>query len=204
MTNILFNTKHLKEYAAYGTIAGLFHILTVWYFLHESNHRTAPILFIGSIFFMFVIMVYAVKLTKQRPDLESTWGMLISGQMAVFVGIAVSVICSFILCCFYIPDFISDGNKNAGTIKLIFLTATFENYAAGAFISAMIAYALKPDQTKDLTPGIFDEPAKEMVPSEEGVDIMDLVPDKNISDGGEFLDDAIRMKEQPPGNTDIL
>jgi hypothetical protein len=31
---------------------------------------------------------------------------------------------------------------------------------AGAFISAMIAYALKPNQTKDLTPKIFEEPAK--------------------------------------------
>lgn len=160
MTNFLFNTKHLKEYAVYGTIAGAFHFLTVWYFLHESNYRTAPILFIGSIFFMFVIMVYSVRLTKQQPDHESTWGMLISGQMTVVVGIVVSVICSFILCCFYIPGFIKGGGNSAGTIELIFLTATFENYGAGAFISAIIAYAAKPDQTKDLTPEIFEEPAK--------------------------------------------
>ena len=176
MTDILFNKKHLKEYAVYGSIAGIFHILTVWYFLHEPNYHTAPILFIGSIFFMFVIMVYSVKLTKRRPDYKSTWVMLISGQMAVVVGIVVSVICSFILCCFYIPGFIKGGGtdsflrnapsglnvNNTGTIELIFITATFENYGAGAFISAMIAYALKPDQTKDLTPEIFEEPVKDI------------------------------------------
>src|SRR5687767_8734982 len=102
MRGILFNKKHIKEYAMYGSIAGIFHFFTACYFLHDSNHRTAFILFIGSIFFMFVIMVYSLKLTKRRPDHESTWGMLISGQMAVVVGVVVSVICSIILCCFYI------------------------------------------------------------------------------------------------------
>src|SRR5436190_12644998 len=139
MTDILFNKKHLKEYAAYGSIAGIFHILGVWYFLHESNYHTAAILFIGSIFFMFVIMIYSIKLAKRRPDDKSIWGMLISGQMAVAVGIVISVICSFILCCFYMPGFINGGGtddllrnaptglnvNNTGTIELIFITATF-------------------------------------------------------------------------------
>ena len=176
MKDILFNNRHLKEYVVYGSIAGIFHALTVWYFLHESNYRTAPVLFIGSIFFLFVIMVYSLKLTKRRPDYESTWGMLISGQMAVVVGVIVSVICATILCWFYIPGFTKGGGadgflrnapgglniKNTGTLELIFITATFENYGAGAFISAMIAYALKPDQTKDITPEIFEEPFKDM------------------------------------------
>src|SRR5258705_4855993 len=109
MTDILFNKKHLKEYAVYGSIAGIFHTVTVWYFLHESNYHTAAILFIGSIFFMFVIMIYALKLTKRRPDYDSTWVMIIAGQMAVAIGIVVSVIGSFILCCFYIPGFIRGG-----------------------------------------------------------------------------------------------
>lgn len=162
MKSVLFNKKHLKEYSVYGSIAGLFHVLTVWYFLHTSNYSKAPILFIGSIFFMFVIMIYAIKLTRRQPDSESTWSMLISGQITVFVGIVVSMIFSFILCCFYIPGFLTDGTglhvNNTGTTGLIFITASFENYGGGAFISAMIAYALKPDQTKDITPEIFDEP----------------------------------------------
>lgn len=172
MTNILFNKKHLKEYALYGSIAGIFHIGSVWYFLSKSAYYPAPILFFGSILFMFVIMVYAVKLTKRRSDNKSTWGMIISGQITVAFGIVISVICSFILCSFYIPGFINGAGavgifrsaasrlnvNHTGTIELIFITATFENYGAGAFISAMIAYALKPDQTQDLTPEIFEEP----------------------------------------------
>ena len=175
MANILFNSKHLTEYAAYGSIAGLFHFLTVWYFLHRSNYHTSPVLFfIGSIFFMFVIMIYALKLTKRRPDYYSTWGMIIAGQMAVGVGIVVSVISSFMLCYFYLPGFMNNsiaddflGNfprvlnvNNSETLELIFITAIIENYLAGAFISAMIAYAVKPNQTEDQTPTIFEEPAQ--------------------------------------------
>ena len=176
MKNILFNKKHLKEYVLYGSIAGIFHALGVWYFLHESNYRTAVVLFIGSILFMFVIMVYAVKLTKRRSDYESTWGMLVSGQMAVVVGVVVSVVFSMILCFFYIPGFIKGTSvdefllnapgglnvNNRGTIELIFVTGTLENYGAGAFISGIIAYALKPNQTEDITPEIFEDQVKDL------------------------------------------
>ena len=123
---------------------------------------------------MFVIMIYALKLTKRRPDYYSTWGMIIAGQMAVGVGIVVSVISSFMLCYFYLPGFMNNsiaddflGNfprvlnvNNSETLELIFITAIIENYLAGAFISAMIAYAVKPNQTEDQTPTIFEEPAQ--------------------------------------------
>jgi len=174
MSNILFNKKHFTEYATYGGVAGLFHVLAVWYFLYRSNYQTPLVLFIGSFFFMFVIMIYALKLTKRRPDDKSTWGMIIAGQMAVAVGIVVSVIGSFLLCCFYIPgfvntegtnDFLRDTSgglnaNNSGTVQLIFTIGIIENYLAGAFISAMIAYAVKPNQTQDQTPAIFEEPAE--------------------------------------------
>jgi len=110
---------------------------------------------------MYVIMIYALKLTKRGPDYFSPLVFIIAGQMAVAVGIIVSVIGSFILCFFYIPEFVPSGGaddflrnapgglnlNNTGTLELIFITAIIENYGAGAFISAMIAYAIKPNQT---------------------------------------------------------
>jgi hypothetical protein len=174
MANILFNKKHLKEYTSYGGIAGLLYVLTVWYFLYRSNYHISPVLFAGSIFFMFIIMIYALKLTKRRSDNYSTWTMIIASQLAVIVGIALSVTGSLILCCFYIPGFVNSGGaddflrnapgglnvNNSGTLEIIFMTAIIENYLAAAFISAMIAYAVKPNQTEDRTPEIFEESAK--------------------------------------------
>jgi hypothetical protein len=174
MTNTLFDSKHLREYAAYGSIAGLLYVFSVWYFLYRSNYHTPHVLFIGSIFFMFLIMIYALRLTKRRSENYSTWVMIIAGQMAVAVGVVVSVIGSFILCSFYTPELIDSGSadgflrnapgglkiNNSGTLELIFFIAIIENYGAAAFISAIIAYAVKPDQTQDKTPMIFEEPAE--------------------------------------------
>jgi hypothetical protein len=168
MAYFLFDKKHLKEYAAYGAVAGICHGLTVWYFLQQSGNGSAAMLFIGSIFFMFVIMFYAIRLAKLLPDNKRTWGMLISGQIVVLTGMIISVTCSIILCSIYKPV--------SGYLSLIFVTATFENYGAGAFISSMVAYALKPDQTTDRTPEIFEE----------------LADGKS---GGEISDDSARVNE---------
>jgi hypothetical protein len=191
MTYFLFNKKHLKQYGVYGGLAGLCHALTVWYFLQQSNSGTAAILFIGSIFFMFVIMVYAIRLTKRPPDNNRTWGMLISGQIVVLSGVVVSLIGSIILCSVYRPG--------AGAIELIFITSTFENYGAGAFISSMIAYVLKPDQTTDRTPEIFEELINDKPFSQEIVEVINPTPGEITTDAGESPDDAIRMKERPLG-----
>jgi hypothetical protein len=174
MANILFNKKHLGEYASYGGIAGLLYAFSVWYFLFRSDYRTSPVLFIGSAFFMFVIMIYAFRLIRRKSENYSTWMMIIAGQMAVAVGIIVSVIVSFALCCFYIPGFVNSSGtelllrkaintNDPGRLELIFMMAIIANYCAGAFISAMVAYALKPDQTRDETPAIFEEPAAKIL-----------------------------------------
>jgi hypothetical protein len=175
MENILFNKKHLTEYALFGSIAGLLYVFAVWLFLVAPDHQTYSVLIIGSVFFMFVIMFYALKLTRRGPENYSTWAMIIMGQVSVAVGIVVSVAGAFLLCCFYIPGFVNGGATNAllpnaardhvktynsGIVQLIFATAIIENYIASAFISAMVAYAVKPNQTEDHTPTIFEEPAE--------------------------------------------
>ena len=169
MANILFNKKHLIEYVIYGGIAGLLYAFTVWYFLFRSNGHAPIVLFIGSVFFTFLIMIYALRLTKRKSENYSVWMMIIAGQMAVAIGIVISVIGSFVLYCFNMWKFMNSGTagllresintNDSGALELIFMTAIIANYCAGAFISAMVAYALKPDQTQDETPTIFEEPA---------------------------------------------
>jgi hypothetical protein len=174
MATSLFNNKHIKEYAAFGGLAALFFVLSVWYYLSKPNYQASSVLSIGSILFMFIIMLYALRLVKRRPDYYSTWLMIIEGQLAVVISTVISVIGSFILCCIYIPDFFTikavDNNfhNNPGgqhvkypySVELIFIMAIIENYLVGAFISAIISYAVKPNQKRDETPNIFEEPAK--------------------------------------------
>ena len=114
MRYALFNRSHFIEYIKYGSIAGVLHVLTVWYFLHKQNDQLSPVLFIGSIFFMLVILIYAVKLVNRQPEKYSTWTMIIAGQITVIIGILVSITGSILLCtgiamAFHLPPLIQSS-----------------------------------------------------------------------------------------------
>lgn len=173
MANTLFDRRHLREYALYGSLAGLVYSIPVLLYLAIASYYYSAILFIGSILFMFVILIYSIKLTRRRPDYKSTGMMIIAGHMAVLVGIFISVVCATILCFAFIPGFLSGDSQDAflnrapqafnkdneGTLMLIYVTATIVNFGAGAFMSVLVSYVVKLNQTKDKAPSILEEPA---------------------------------------------
>jgi hypothetical protein len=164
MQDPVFDRMHLREYAIYGGIAGLLYVIPVWYFLHTATYQASGILYIGCILFMFVILIYSIRLTRRRSDYQSAWRMIVAGHLAVLVGILISVVLSIILCFVYIPGFVN-GNKaptessidNTGAIQIIFLTATVANFGVGAFISLLCSYVIKPNQTNDETPEVLQD-----------------------------------------------
>lgn len=173
MANTLFDRRHLREYALYGSLAGLAYSIPVLLYLAIASYYYSAILFIGSILFMFVILIYSIKLTRRRPDYKSTWMMIIAGHIAVFVGIAISVVAVTILGFVFIPGFLSGDSQdtflhkapqtfnkdNEGTVMLMYVTATIANFGAGAFMSTLVSYVVKLNQTKDKAPSILQEPA---------------------------------------------
>ena len=171
MKDPVFDSRHLKEYALFGGIAAVLYIIPVWYFLQTATYQASGIIYIGTILFMFVILIYSIKLSRRRSDYKSVWRMIVAGHMAVLVGILISVILSILLCFVYIPGFMS-GNSgdsflknspteynidNEGTIQIIFLTATVANFGAGAFIALLCSYVIKPNQTDDETPSVLQD-----------------------------------------------
>ena len=175
MANILFDRRHLREYLLWGALAGLAYSIPVLVYLSLANYYYSATVFIGSILFMLVILLYTIRLTKRRPEYKSTWMMIIAGNMVVLTGIIISVLLSFMLCLFFIPEFLSGHSpdsfmkgspdamniNNAGTLMIIAITATLVNFGVGGVISILVAYAVKLNQTKDRTPGILNEPAKQ-------------------------------------------
>ena len=92
--------------------------------------------------------------------------MMIEAHLAVSVGIVTALAVSGLLWTIYgrdkgAPIFPpKDLSAHWNAIKMIVLTATMGNFGAAAFLSAMAAYAIKPDQTTDQTPEIFEENPK--------------------------------------------
>jgi hypothetical protein len=157
--SFLFNKKHRREYVVYGLCAGLPYVFTVWHFLDAAD-QPSVVLIIGSVFFMIAIIIYAIKLTRRKPEMYSTWEMLMVGQLAVAAGIIVTLFGSSLPWYVYIFSEGNAGDKFDDALLLIFATAVIENYIAGAFISAIVAYAGKRDQTGDETPDMFEEQAE--------------------------------------------
>jgi hypothetical protein len=174
MANILFDRRHLKEYALWGTVAGLAYAIPVLIYLAVASYYYSATIFIGCMLFMFTVLAYSMKLTRRQPEYKSTWSMIIAGNMVVLAGIIVSVLLSVILCFVFIPGFMSGDSDssfirrapsamnihNTSTLMLIAMTATLVNFGVGGVINIVVAYAVKENQTKDNTPTILQEAPK--------------------------------------------
>ena len=162
--NSLYDRRHLHEYFWYGLIAATGFIIPVWVFFFFLDYNHMWVIFLGSFFFMFVIMNYVFRLSRRKPEYRSSWMMIIAAQFAVFIGIVFSVLFTTILCFIYIPEFMSGdssnvlkdapvglNNQNWSMLALLYVCATIENFGAGGFIAILGPYVFKKNQTKDKT-----------------------------------------------------
>ena len=164
MKNPMFDRQHLKEYFLYGSIAALLYMVPVIYFLYNHKYENLYYLYIGCFLFMVSIFYYNYKLLDRQFDRKRAVSMLISGHLAVLAGIILACLFVIVSMLFAFPDLFSnmppeqvipnanDTNKigNPGYLLLMILsTATIGNFGTGSFISLLITYAGKRDQTKD-------------------------------------------------------
>lgn len=155
MRNSVFDADHLKDYALFGTLAGIFFAMTVWFFLYNADYTQTWIMFIGSAFFMFVIMLFVIKLHSQDYSEEGAKSIVYAGHLSMISGIIVSVIL-----CLYLTDSYKGQvlarqhislrvfNVNSLDFFRLFLPGIFVAFLAGSFISLMMGYASKWIQPK--------------------------------------------------------
>lgn len=162
MKNSLYNKKHVREYLLYGPLAALCFMIPMLIFFINLDYNRIWILFLGIILFMFGIMLYALKLSRRRPEYKSSWMMIIASHFVILTGVAFSVVATLILCFIFIPGFLSGSSvdvltdapsahdaRNTNLIMILFLCATLGNYFAGSFIAVLGPYVFKINQTKD-------------------------------------------------------
>ena len=147
----------------YGFVAAILYIIPAWYYLYQADYRNGWIVYIGSVFFMFVIMLYSFTLSRRRPEYKSSWMMIVAAHGAVVAGILFAMLFTFMLCLLYIPAFMTGhspstflahapaglNNKNVDTVLQVFIPATIENFGAGSFMAVLGPYVFKRNQTRD-------------------------------------------------------
>ncbi len=164
MNNPLFDRRHLKEYILFGTLAAIGYVVPLLIFLTKNRYESLYLLFMGLMIFMVPIFFYGYKLLYTRYDEKRAVSMLLAGVMTTFTGIAIAAIASFILVWIYYPGLFgnvpvekvlpgtasqSQQHPQSYLLMMVLITATIGNFLTGTFISVVVSYAGKRDQTRD-------------------------------------------------------
>ncbi len=113
-------------------------------------------MYIGSAFFMFIVMLYLIKVSQTKDENASSKTMIFAGHMTVVAGIIMSVFFCLILNHNYNSEFLAaqhltmpSSHLNAGDLFRLFLPGIFVNFLGGSFISLMAGYAIKWNHSKN-------------------------------------------------------
>jgi hypothetical protein len=164
MQNPLYNKPHLREYLLYGVLAAIGYLLFVVIFLVNNKYENIYLLFFGNVAFILSIAIHAILQIRRKFEGQSTVRMLISSHLAIIVGVVLAVILSIIAVFVFFGDLsdvkptdaiVEDGkfgagaNRPSGLLMMILIYATVPNFALSSFISVIISYVWKRNQTKD-------------------------------------------------------
>lgn len=159
MKNPLYDRKHITEYILFGTIAAILYMIPIVIFLSNHTYENLYYLYIGCILFMGVIFYYVYRLLYQRYNEKRAVSMLIGGVLATISGVIISCISIVVAMIITFPNLFSTipagqviegGTAQPRQLLLMILgTAIFGNIAVGSFISIVVSYAGKRDQTVD-------------------------------------------------------
>ncbi len=164
MKNPLYDRAHIKEYLLFGSIAALVFTAFLVVFLIDNKYENMFLLFVGSVAFSLVIAIHGYMQINRRHEGKSAVRMLLSSNLTLIIGVVLSTIFSIVATLIFFggltnvkpSDAIvenahttSEVNEPGGLLLMILVYAAIVNFAVGAFLSVLISYAGKRNQTKD-------------------------------------------------------
>jgi multisubunit Na+/H+ antiporter MnhC subunit len=162
--NPLYNRKHIIEYLLYGLFAAIVYIIPVLFFLKDSRYENFYYLYIGNALFAGMITWHAFQLLYRPYDGKRSVTMLVAGNLTVLTGILICCIFIWIAMFMYSPELFSktatanilrdapptiQPHMPAQLSFMLMLNAIVVNFGTGAFVSVIMSYAGKRNQTKD-------------------------------------------------------
>ncbi|MCW3089481.1 MAG: hypothetical protein JWP81_550 [Ferruginibacter sp.] len=164
MAKPVFDKRHIKEYLLFGSIGAILYMIPVVLFLYSNSYQHLYYLFIGCVLFMAAIFFYVYRLLYTRYDEKRAVSMLLAGHLATLTGIIIASLLVVVAMLFFNADLFSRvpadqllpgaatqdrQNTPVYLLLMILSTTVIGNFATGSFISVIVSYAGKLDQTKD-------------------------------------------------------
>lgn len=164
MKNPLYDRTHLREYILYGLIAAILYSVFLFAHFRSGDYKSSYLLFIGNALFGAAIFVYNMQLIKRPYDKHRSTAMLIAAHLATAIGTFISIIFCVALMIIFHPEIFTANQAGAGIenappnsqleipsgwMLMVCFNALIINFGIGSFVSVMVSYAGKRNQTKD-------------------------------------------------------
>jgi len=153
----MFKKEYLLSYIKWGIIAAIAYCVFMVSFIKSEEFSSTYLLYIGNILFLVVIALYMLNFNKNKNENASTQTMTAAGHITTVVGIIISCIVAAIAVSIFVPSdtvlenapAVTGTGKTHGMVFMVFMNTIIGNLVAGSFVSIILPFSAKKDQTKD-------------------------------------------------------
>lgn len=147
-----------------ASIAASGFIICALLYIIKDDFVYSWVLYLGSLFFFFVIAFFTVFESRKRGGNESTVALVFAAHVTILLGIIISVIGTLLLLFIFSPGFIISGaeikhlqdappaamkGKTGGLVFKLFFAAVVLNFFGGSIAGFTLPFYTKFNQTKD-------------------------------------------------------
>lgn len=163
----MFKNLKVLPLVKYGFIAAALFSVPMIFFVRESTFSQSWLLYLGNFMFMLSVAAYMVYFSERKNENASTTSHLLTGHVVTVIGVILAVIISLIALSILVPGIFQSGQadqvlerapaqvqgrKTNGLVFMVLMNAIVGNVSTGSFISIILAYYQKRDQTKEGIP----------------------------------------------------
>jgi magnesium-transporting ATPase (P-type) len=159
----MFKSLRLVPVIIYSVVAAVLFAIPLIIFLQDTTFSHAWLLYLGNFLFMCAIAVYMIMFNAKKDENAATVSLLSTGHVVTALGVIISVILAFIALSVFVPGIFSstpdkvlenapaqvEGRHTNGLVFMVFMNAIVGNVSTGSFVSIILAYYQKRDQTKE-------------------------------------------------------
>lgn len=161
---VMFSKAKILSYLKYAIPAAIIYSIMAGIFLYNDSYELSYLLYIGNILFGICILFFLLNYNKKRDKNSKAKYMVASGHITAVIGILISIVIILILMAVIRPigyDYVSSTSKAlkepaAGLkgdthplIYVLIMDAIFGNIGVSSFLSFILPYTSKSDQTAE-------------------------------------------------------
>lgn len=160
----MFSKQQILSYLKYAIPAAIVYCIMAGIFLYNDTYILSYLLYIGNMLFGIVILLFLLNFNKKRAKNSKAKYMTAAGHITAVIGILLSCIIIFILLAIMHPAGYESVSPTANElakpaaglkgdthalIYVLFMDAVFGNIGIGSFLSFMLPFTAKSDQTSE-------------------------------------------------------